>query len=193
MPPQNFSGHFSVPPYDLEKQLCSPGWLRDVEKNAILKAESIHKSKDNKGRPSLIAALLSHKIYYMYHRGWMNAAVLKKCDKCINDFIGAWMACEKIVGVPMVFPYTQMLSIFMVLFVYTFPFPLAHIFFNEDAEFNGFFITPFICACESQCRSQLGADRTQQSVGLPAVRRPAFLTSALVCLPLQWWPSRSSA
>ena len=82
----------------------------------------------------------------MYHMGWMNAAVLKKCDKCINDFVGAWMACEKIVGVPMVFPYTQMLSVFMVLFVYTFPFPLAHIFFNEDAEFNGFFITPFICA-----------------------------------------------
>lgn len=46
----------------------------------------------------------------------------------------------------MVFPYTQMLSVFMVLFVYTFPFPLAHIFFNEEAEFNGFFITPFICA-----------------------------------------------
>merc|ERR1719197_2419520 len=76
----------------------------------------------------------------------MNAAVLKKCDKCVNNFVGAWMACEKIVGVPMVFPYTQMLSIFMVLFVYTFPFPLAHIFFNQEAEFNGFFITPFLCA-----------------------------------------------
>jgi predicted membrane chloride channel (bestrophin family) len=54
------------------------------------------------------------------------------------------MACEKIVGVPMVFPYTQMLTIFLVLFVYTFPLPLAHIFFNEDAEFNGFIITPFV-------------------------------------------------
>jgi hypothetical protein len=53
---------------------------------------------DNKGRPILIAALLSHKVYYLYHRGWMNAAVLKKCDIEIDNFIGAWMACEKICG-----------------------------------------------------------------------------------------------
>jgi putative membrane protein len=143
---QNFSGHFQIPAYDIDVELCNPGWLKPQEKAAIEKAEGISAKPDNKGRPALIAALLSHKIYYMYHMGWMNAAVLKKCDKCINDFVGAWMACEKIVGVPMVFPYTQMLSVFMVLFVYTFPFPLAHIFFNEDAEFNGFFITPFICA-----------------------------------------------
>ena len=62
---------------------------------------------DNKGRPILIAALLSHKyvtvftavlltclsvfycrVYYLYHRGWMNAAVLKKCDIEIDNFIG---------------------------------------------------------------------------------------------------------
>jgi predicted membrane chloride channel (bestrophin family) len=72
------------------------------------------------------------------------AAVLKKCDMDVDNYIGAWMACEKIVGVPMVFPYTQMLTIFLVLFVYTFPLPLAHIFFNEEAEFNGFIITPFV-------------------------------------------------
>lgn len=147
---QHFSGHFVVPPYNMDTELCGggtePAWLRPSESAAIQKAESIHNPSDNKGRPALIAALLSHKVYYMYHRGWMNAAVLKKCDKCIGEFVGAWMACEKIVGVPMVFPYTQMLSVFMVLFVYTFPFPLAHIFFNEEAEFNGFFITPFICA-----------------------------------------------
>merc|ERR1712166_1534261 len=35
---------------------------------------------------------------------------------------------------------------FMVLFVFTFPFPLAHIFFNEEQELNGFFTTPFISA-----------------------------------------------
>ena len=72
------------------------------------------------------------------------AAVLKKCDMDVDNYIGAWMACEKIVGVPMVFPYTQMLTLFLVLFVYTFPLPLAHIFFNEEAEFNGFIITPFV-------------------------------------------------
>ena len=147
----------------MDVELCGggnePQWLRPKESAAIQKAEAVHTPSDNKGRPSLVAALLSHKVYYMYHRGWMNAAVLKKCDKCINDFVGAWMACEKIVGVPMVFPYTQMLSVFMVLFVYTFPLPLAHIFFNEQAEFNGFFITPFICArkyyqCQSQCCEQ---------------------------------------
>jgi predicted membrane chloride channel (bestrophin family) len=142
----------------MDVELCGggkePQWLRPSESAAIQKAEAVHTPRDNKGRPSLIAALLSHKVYYMYHRGWMNAAVLKKCDKCINDFVGAWMACEKIVGVPMVFPYTQMLSVFMVLFVYTFPLPLAHIFFNEEAEFNGFFITPFICARECQSQFQ---------------------------------------
>ena len=144
---QHFEGHHHVPEYDIDLELVKPGWLKEKEKSAIEKAENVGRDvRDNKGRPALIAALLSHKVYYMYHRGWMNAAVLKKCDKCINEFVGAWMACEKIVGVPMVFPYTQMLSVFMVLFVYTFPFPLAHIFFNEEAEFNGFFITPFISA-----------------------------------------------
>jgi len=46
----------------------------------------------------------------------------------------------------MVFPYTQMLTVFLVLFVYTFPLPLAHIFYNDEAEFNGFIITPFVSA-----------------------------------------------
>ena len=106
---QNFSGHFVVPAYDIDTELVRPGWLKEKEKTAIEKAEAVGRdTPDNKGRPALIAALLSHKIYYMYHRGWMNAAVLKKCDKCINDFVGAWMACEKIVGVPVSlqsFPY----------------------------------------------------------------------------------------
>ena len=46
-------------------------------------------------------------------------------------------------------PLAQMLTIFLVLFVYTFPLPLAHIFFNDDAEFNGFVITPFVSVTEA--------------------------------------------
>jgi len=152
--------HFELLPntvevYDIEKELMSPTepdgidprgrWLLDEkEKAALEKAEMLTGTADNKGRPILVASLLSHKLYYMYERGWINAAVLKKCDLDIDNYIGAWMACEKIVGVPMVFPYTQMLTLFLVLFVYTFPLPLAHIFFNEEAEFNGFVITPFV-------------------------------------------------
>jgi predicted membrane chloride channel (bestrophin family) len=152
--------HFELLPgtvevYDLEKELMTPTepdgvdprgrWLlNEKEKAALEKAEMLTGTPDNKGRPVLVASLLSHKLYYMYERGWINAAVLKKCDMDVDNYIGAWMACEKIVGVPMVFPYTQMLTIFLVLFVYTFPLPLAHIFFNEEAEFNGFIITPFV-------------------------------------------------
>merc|ERR1711907_355155 len=62
----------------------------------------------------------------------------------ISTYVGAWMAMEKICGTPMVFPYTQMLSIFMVLFVFTFPIPLAHVFWNEDVPVNGFIINGFI-------------------------------------------------
>ena len=51
------------------------------------------------------------------------------------------MACEKICGTPMVFPYTQMLNIFLVLFVFTFPIPLAHVFWNEHSPINGYIIT----------------------------------------------------
>jgi len=143
-----FETYSPIPPYDIEKELVNPGFLSETEKSAIEKAEPLNKDglPDNKGRPILIAALLSHKVYYLYHRGWMNAAVLKKCDIEIDNFIGAWMACEKICGVPMVFPYTQMLTVFLVLFVYTFPLPLAHIFYNDEAEFNGFIITPFVSA-----------------------------------------------
>jgi putative membrane protein len=139
-------GHFD-PPYSIDEELVDKGYLRGDEKAYIEKAEGVgRQTPDNKGRPSLISALLAHKVYYLYHRGWMNAAVLKKCDSNISDVIGAWMTCEKIVGTPMVFPYTQMLSIFMCLFVYTIPFPLAHVFFNPDSELNGFIITPFISA-----------------------------------------------
>eukprot|EP01052_Picozoa_sp_SAG31_P022921 SAG31_NODE_1850_length_7082_cov_7.264786_4_plen_406_part_00 len=147
---QNFDTGHNPPPYDIDAELVAPGWLTPEEKALIEKAERCGRDiPDNKGRPALISVLLSHKIYYLYHRGWMNAAVLKKCDTNVSDLIGAWMACEKIVGTPMVFPYTQMLSMFMVLFVFTFPFPLAHLFFNEEAELNGFFITPFIAALVS--------------------------------------------
>jgi len=144
---QHFDTGHHPPPYDIDAELVQPGWLTPQEKMFIEKSERCGREiPDNKGRPSLISVLLAHKIYYLYHRGWMNAAVLKKCDTNISDLIGSWMACEKIVGTPMVFPYTQMLSIFMVLFVFTFPFPLAHIFFNEEQELNGFFTTPFISA-----------------------------------------------
>lgn len=113
------------------------------EKSRIIGAEGDRK---NKGRPSIIATMLGHKVYHIYHKGWMNAAVLKKVDSNIEGFIGAWMACEKTVSTPMVFPYTQMLCLFMVLFVYTFPLPLAHIFYNDGNQMNGFIITPFISA-----------------------------------------------
>ena len=83
-------------------------------------------------------------VYWLYHRGWMSSAVLKKCDTQITTYVGAWMAMEKICGTPMVFPYTQMLAIFMVLFVFTFPIPLAHVFWNEDVPLNGFIINTFI-------------------------------------------------
>lgn len=76
----------------------------------------------------------------------MSSAVLKKCDTQITTYVGAWMAMEKICGTPMVFPYTQMLSIFMVLFVFTFPIPLAHVFWNENVPLNGFVINAFISA-----------------------------------------------
>merc|ERR1719181_585471 len=143
-----FETYSPIPPYDIDEELVKPGFLREKEKSAIEKAEPLNTDglADNKGRPILIAALLSHKVYYLYHRGWMNAAVLKKCDIEIDNFVGAWMACEKICGVPMVFPYTQMLTVFLVLFVYTFPLPLAHFFYNDEAEFNGFIITPFVSA-----------------------------------------------
>merc|ERR1711907_738516 len=62
----------------------------------------------------------------------------------ISTYVGAWMAMEKICGTPMVFPYTQMLAIFMVLFVFTFPIPLAHVFWNEDVPLNCFLINTFI-------------------------------------------------
>jgi putative membrane protein len=139
---------------DIEQGLMMPNaeidpdgkWLlNENEKSALERAEKLGDGEpDSKGRPILIASMLSHKLYYMYEKGWINAAVLKKIDLDIDNYIGAWMACEKIVGVPMVFPYTQMLTLFLVLFVYTFPLPLAHIFFNEEAEFNGFIITPFV-------------------------------------------------
>jgi len=142
------------PPYDIQKELVNTGWLREEEKNAIKKAECERRKADlpygeeggpdNKGRPALIACLLSHKVYWLYHNGWMSSAVLKKCDTQISTYVGAWMAMEKICGTPMVFPYTQMLSIFMVLFVFTFPIPLAHVFWNEDVPFNGFLINGFI-------------------------------------------------
>ena len=74
----------------------------------------------------------------------MSSAVLKKCDTQISTYVGAWMAMEKICGTPMVFPYTQMLAIFMMLFVFTFPIPLAHVFWNEDVPLNGFLINTFI-------------------------------------------------
>lgn len=149
---ETFETFQDVEQYKME-QLIEAG-LNETEKSALERAEpsngeiegpNVGKS-DNKGRPLMIAGFLSHRVYYLYHRGWMNAAVLKKCDSDIDGFVGAWMACEKICGVPMVFPYTQMLTIFLVLFVYTFPLPLAHIFFNDDAEFNGFVITPFVSA-----------------------------------------------
>ena len=94
----------------------------------------------------LICVPCAPAVFWLYHKGWMSSAVLKKCDTQISTYVGAWMAMEKICGTPMVFPYTQMLSIFMVLFVFTFPIPLAHIFWNEDVPLNGFFINTFISA-----------------------------------------------
>jgi len=144
------------PPYDIEEHLVRDGWLKPDEKNAIEKAECERRDAskaygetggpDNKGRPALVACLLSQKVFWLYHKGWMSSAVLKKCDTQISTYVGAWMAMEKICGTPMVFPYTQMLSIFMVLFVFTFPIPLAHVFWNEDVPLNGFIINTFISA-----------------------------------------------
>jgi len=152
---QNYDDHPPFdPPYDIELHLVSKGWLRTDEKNAIEKAEGERRDSskaygepggpDNKGRPALIACLLSQKVYWLYHKGWMSSAVLKKCDTQISTYVGAWMAMEKICGTPMVFPYTQMLAIFMMLFVFTFPIPLAHVFWNEDVPVNGFVINTFI-------------------------------------------------
>jgi len=144
---QNYDDHPPFdPPYDIKEKLVTPGWLRQQEEAALEKAEAAgdRPEPDNKGRPALIATMLSAKIYWMYHRGWMSSAVLKKCDHHINEYVGAWMACEKICGTPMVFPYTQMLNIFLVLFVFTFPIPLAHVFWNEHSPINGYIITGFI-------------------------------------------------
>ena len=147
---QNYDDHPPFdPPYDIKEKLVTPGWLRQQEEAALEKAEAAgdRPEPDNKGRPALIATMLSAKIYWMYHRGWMSSAVLKKCDHHINEYVGAWMACEKICGTPMVFPYTQMLNIFLVLFVFTFPIPLAHVFWNEHSPINGYIITGFIATC----------------------------------------------
>ena len=153
--PQHYDDHPPFePPYNIETELVKPGLLREKEKASILKAECFGRDSDiprgepggpdNKGRPALIACLLSAKVYWLYHRGWMSSAVLKKCDTQISTYIGAWMAMEKICGTPMVFPYTQMLSIFMVLFVFTFPLPLAHVFWNDNVPLNGFITSTFI-------------------------------------------------
>jgi hypothetical protein len=42
--------------------------------NGEIEGPNVGKS-DNKGRPLMIAGFLSHRVYYLYHRGWMNAAV----------------------------------------------------------------------------------------------------------------------
>ena len=72
---------------DLEKELMTPTepdgvdprgrWLlNEKEKAALEKAEMLTGTPDNKGRPILVASLLSHKLYYMYERGWINGTAL---------------------------------------------------------------------------------------------------------------------
>ena len=175
---QNYDDHPPFdPPYDIKEKLVTPGWLRQQEEAALEKAEAAgdRPEPDNKGRPALIATMLSAKIYWMYHRGWMSSAVLKKCDHHINEYVGAWMACEKICGTPMVFPYTQMLNIFLVLFVFTFPIPLAHVFWNEHSPINGYIITGFIATCARFLRSHaplFGRNADRVRCALCVVRLP---------------------
>ena len=112
---------------------------RDQDLDSLVKAKWLTVSErtkmestgNPKARPSIVATWMSQCLYDMFQKGKINAAVLKKMDSNVSAFIEGWMGMNKIVSTPMVFPYTQMLSIFMVLFIFSIPFPLADA-FNQD-------------------------------------------------------------
>eukprot|EP00756_Hemistasia_phaeocysticola_P054654 Hpha_TRINITY_DN30568_c0_g1::TRINITY_DN30568_c0_g1_i1::g.193572::m.193572/K08994/yneE; putative membrane protein len=53
---------------------------------------------------------------------------MMEMDRQIHDITAAWLSCRKIKDTPMPFPYVQMLNFFLIVFVYTLPFAIAHTF-----------------------------------------------------------------
>lgn len=70
---------------DIEQGLMMPNaeidpagkWLlNENEKSALERAEKLGDGEpDTKGRPILVASMLSHKLYYMYEKGWINGTL----------------------------------------------------------------------------------------------------------------------
>ena len=53
---------------------------------------------------------------------------LSDMDSNLQLVISSWLACRKIKDTPMPFPYVQMLSFFLIVFVLTLPFAIVHMF-----------------------------------------------------------------
>lgn len=103
--------------------------------------------KSKGSRPSIVATWISQKLFWLCRKGGIHVSVLKKMDGNLGDIITAWMGAQKIVTTPMVFPYAQMISVFLTIFVFTVPFPLANylaLTTTKKFELPSFIICPAI-------------------------------------------------